>query len=1360
MTQQFEKRQPPGVFIREEVIPSGMSVKDAAKRLGVGRPALSNLLNGNASLSPDMAVRLEKAFGAKRADRRRLLDMQAAFDRHQQRAGEKDVAVRAYVPAFLSIKARQIHDWAQNNLEARHLLPVLLRKLAYSTGDDLRQLDFPGYDNAERKGWDGLIDSGGATAWIPEGKSCWEFGTTQAPRAKAEKDYAARLASVPPEERSQGTFVFVTPRNWPGKTEWAKDMNAAGDWKAVRAYDASDLEQWLEESIPAQIWLAEQFSLPVNGFETLDHCWRRWAEASDPKMAPEIFEPSITAYRATFKVWLEKPSDRPLIIAADSKDEALAFLACLFSDNEIAARSKDLAAIFESAQTLRKLAQSSSPFIPIVCTEEAERELATVYRRLHCIVVRPRNAVDSEPEISLDLLGHDAFEKALAAMGIKDHDADRLARESGRSPTILRRRLSKIDAIRTPQWAGNAEIARSLVPVAFVGAWHAKSRADCEVVSVLAGRPYQEIEQAVARLLQFDDCPVWSAGQYRGVASKIDALFAISKAVTEKDLAEFFVLAEYVLSESDPALDLPEDQRWAAGLHGKVRDHSAALREGVCETLVILSVHGNNLFRDRLGIDVETRVTLLVRRLLTPLTLEKLLSHDGDLPHYAEAAPDEFLRLLEADLQQPEPVVLGLLKPADTGIFGGCPRTGLLWALECLAWKVEHLSRVSAILAQLSRTKIDDNWANKPIASLGAIYRSWMPQTAVSLDEREKALELLTKRFPDIGWHICIEQFEPGSRIGHYSYRPRWRSDASGAGQVVTVGEMRQFTFKALDLAVGWHAHNESTLGDLVERLQDMPDKYQAAVWDLIDAWSAAAKDDKTRAVLRERIRRFAFTRRARRRDLSKSTADRARRAYAKLEPCDPVIRHGWLFANQWIEESADEIEDENHDFSNREERIDKLRTTALKEIWEVQGFNGVKALLSDSGAPHVVGRYVARCLTSKKASADFLRRCLSLGGEPDKKADGCMQGFLLNIETKRRDAVLAAAARNCSADQIVRLFCCAPFDQQTWRLLDKYDEKIRAGYWRKVFPYWNRHGDAELIELIDRLLEAKRPRAAFHAVHLDWSKIETSRLKRLLVAIATSDDEPSGDFQLAAYDISAALKSLDGRAGVSPDDMAHLEFLFIQVLDHSEHGIPNLELQIARSPAIFMQAIALAYKRSDDGQDPPEWRIDDPEHRTAVATTAHRLLDQIKRMPGTDDDGTIKAEDLTAWLKEVRQLCAHYARAKIGDHVIGQLLSRAPAGESGVWPCIPVCEAMENIASQDIAEGFVIGVRNSRGVHWRGEGGAQERELAAKYRGWAQRLRFDFPYVSSVLESVASSYDREAEWQDSEARVRKRLRY
>jgi addiction module HigA family antidote len=109
MSSETKKPNDLGVFIREEVIPEGMSVKEAAERLRVGRPALSNLLNGKASLSPEMLTRLEKAFGA---DRQKLLDIQAQSAQSSPAQKAKTAAVRSYVPDFLTIKARQIENWA------------------------------------------------------------------------------------------------------------------------------------------------------------------------------------------------------------------------------------------------------------------------------------------------------------------------------------------------------------------------------------------------------------------------------------------------------------------------------------------------------------------------------------------------------------------------------------------------------------------------------------------------------------------------------------------------------------------------------------------------------------------------------------------------------------------------------------------------------------------------------------------------------------------------------------------------------------------------------------------------------------------------------------------------------------------------------------------------------------------------------------------------------------------------------------------------------------------------------------------------------------------------------------------------
>ena len=1086
-------------------------------------------------------------------------------------------------------------------------------------------------------------------------------------------------------------------------------------------------------------------------------------------MTAAIFAPSVAAHLKKFRTWLETTRpDRPFTVAADSREEAIAFLACLLRHEDVRGRDHDRAVVFESASTLRTLAQSSSPFLPIVYREETEREIVTFYRQRHCIVVRPRNAVDRKADVVVELLGHAAFEQALKDMGVTARErVARLGSESGRSPTVLRRRLSQIEAIRTPPWAGDKDVAQRLIPMALVGAWHNGSRADREVLEALAERDYDEVEKSVADLLRQDDCPVWCVDQYRGVVSKIDALFAISPWMTAKDITDFVDLAEYVLSEDDPALSLPEGQRWAAGIFGKVREHSNALRAGVCETLVMLSVHGNALVRSHLGVDVAAYVAALVERLLTPFTSDKLRSHDHDLPGYAEAAPGEFLALLEEDLNRQQPFLKELLKPVGAGVFEHPWRTGILWALERLAWNPRTLMRVVTILAQLSQTKIDDNWVNKPIGSLSAVFRSWMPQTAAPLEDRIKALETLCRRFPDIGWRICIQQFEGRQQIAFPSDRPRWRNDAGGAGHGVPNSERLEFVRRALDLAVSWPKYDRTTLGDLVERLDAIPDQDRSAIWDRIDFWSRTETDEKARAALREQIRRTVLTRRGLLRGLEADQRDRAREACEELVSRDLVRRHAWLFAAAWVEYSADDLDEEDLDFEQREKRLHESRMEAMTDIWSAHGLDGALELLADCDG-WTVGRYVARCAVEQGAAADVLRTCLETEAESPEKLDNFMQGFIELSDESMRSRVIATLVKTATVDQVVRLFKCAPFRAQTWRLLDRQDGHVRDRYWRAVFPAIARFAESETTELIDRLLEVGRPAEAFSAVEFDWAKVETARLKRLLSEIVKVKPGPDRQFKIEAWHLSAALDSLDGRPGVTVDEMAQLEFTCIDALlslrltRHRGHGIPNLERKIAESPHLFVYALALLYKRKDDGEDPSQWRVDDPARRIPLQSAAHRLLQEAARIPGTDPEGKVDVHALNQWVTETRCLCREHGRATIGDQQIGQLLSKAPPDEDGTWPCRPICEVLEATNSANVAKGFKTGVYNVRGVVSRSleEGGAQERELSVKYCTWAKRLAFEYPYVASILERIAEGYDRDAKREDSEVLAMKRLEH
>lgn len=59
-------------------------------------------------------------------------------------------------------------------------------------------------------------------------------------------------------------------------------MKGKNLWKDIRAYDASDLEQWMEQSVSSRIWFANETGRPSDGVRTLERCWADWANVTDP----------------------------------------------------------------------------------------------------------------------------------------------------------------------------------------------------------------------------------------------------------------------------------------------------------------------------------------------------------------------------------------------------------------------------------------------------------------------------------------------------------------------------------------------------------------------------------------------------------------------------------------------------------------------------------------------------------------------------------------------------------------------------------------------------------------------------------------------------------------------------------------------------------------------------------------------------------------------------------------------------------------------------------------------------------------------------------------------------------------------
>lgn len=1343
-----------GAYVKAVVIPKGMAVAEAARRLGIARQTLHTFLTGKAKLSADMATRLERCFDTTSAE---LLALQTQIDGLKEAVLQKAKNAAGY----LTISASDIENWSlSKRVSSRAALPLLIRRLAFATTPDLTELDFHGEEEAERHGWDGETTSSLGSEKVPAGTSCWELSNSASLPAKPSHDIRTREASLSPQKRKDITFVYVTPRRWAGKEAWAETQRASGKWRDVRAYDADDISQWLELSVATQIWFAEQIGRPTDGVRSLDRCWVEWANATKPELSPRLFEGSIKANASTIDRWLADTGGRPLVVTADSIAEGLAWLACALSGHV-----KETAVVASTPDALRRTAASTIGSVIAIDNEEVEKGAGPYLASHHIAAVRTKKSIEKDADIELDQADYDSFRFALEDMGYAYEEVSALSAQTAQSPTILRRHLATLPALKNPDWSkeGSA-LSRKLIPILLAGAWNKSNEWDRTIISGLAqGTPYEQVERDMLDLLALPDAPVWAIGNYRGIVCRRDALFAVHSSLLDADIEAFLREAEFILSEDDPALDLEPDKRWSAGIYGKKREISGSLRQAIGDMLVLLAVYGDELIKGRLD-KITPRIDRLVERLLLGKPYRNLVALCSDMQSLAEASPSGFLTAIEGDLATPDPQTLLMLRPVSPGGFDSPDRTGLLWALELLAWDPAHYLRVVRILTALSEVPINDNYVNKPENSLESLVSCWHPETCVEIEGRIEALKVIVAQSPEVGWRICLAQVAKHHRMATPNSRPTYRPIMRSGPRRISDVEMYKMCDAALDLMLSWTAPDTEKLGELLKIADQLSDADQQRLTGKLEEWLAAEPADEARSELSETLRLLGYS--AGKKSPKKATkvskylSDLANR----LQPDDPAQKHRWLFAESWVHESRVELEDENFDYEQREERIADMRDAAVAEVFAARGMVGILDLLRNGNASYAVGWHLSKAITAEQ-TIDLIRELIS-NDDPEMLAKRmtCANG-LLNRDGEAGALEYASQVMatkdgmSCfNDDAAIRLFQICAVNAATWRMLETQRPDLVGRYWRELIPNaWRLEAD-EMQEMVDKLLRAGRPRAAFCSVRFEVEKLGGPTLAKLMRSLVAAGDEEEGTYQLDGYRLSDAMKHLNASRELSMDEMASLEVALVDALTHNDYGIPNLEKKISSEPASFVQLIALMYKRRDNGTDPEQFQIPDDANKEAIFHNVYRVLDHIQRTPGANDAGEIDVAALIHWINEVRAQLAGLSRSEIGDQCIGQLLGKCQPGKDGIWPHEAVRIALESAGTEEISRGMELAVYNSRGVVTRGHGGDQERELEKKYRTWANALAPRHPFTARMLNNIAEGYRRDAEWHDTDDNVRKRL--
>ena len=197
----------------------------------------------------------------------------------------------------------------------------------------------------------------------------------------------------------------------------------------------------------------------------------------------------------------------------------------------------------------------------------------------------------------------------------------------------------------------------------------------------------------------------------------------------------------------------------------------------------------------------------------------------------SEASPEAVLNAIERGLAFDSSPFEDLFAQEGDGLFGGVPHTGLLWALELLAWSRDHFSRVSRILAHLTEMDSGGQVSNRPAESLKSLFLPWIRFSETPDDHRLETIKMLLNTVPTAGWQLLAVVY-PSSH-GHVTHRypPSWRPWGQDGVPEPTNGEYTAYVSEMENLILRSVGADVGRWVDLVEIISSLsPEARQRAI--------------------------------------------------------------------------------------------------------------------------------------------------------------------------------------------------------------------------------------------------------------------------------------------------------------------------------------------------------------------------------------------------------------------------------------------------------------------------------------------------------------------------------------------------
>lgn len=1240
------------------------------------------------------------------------------------------------------ISALDLESWSQT-ISARTIFPGLVADLIRASTDDIRSFRFPSGDKGQIRGFDGSLDANSDSEYIPNGRSIWEFGVSESALTKVNDDYKKRVKEIPSKEREKMVFVFVSLHTWDNPKlkldDWILEKKAQNDWSDVKYIDGACLETWLDAcpAVAARYARYELEKYPQIGARSTDEFWDEYSTRFDPVLTEEVLlcdrDYQVSSLLPKLVGELGK-----IQLAADSPDEVIAFAVAAIR------KSKPEERLFLEARTL------------IVDTEEAARMLA-VQNNLTFLPRAQASQIaglltksgptlmafgGDQPSRDSEVLirpSSESMGKAISAMGFSDDEGYHLARKCGRSVTILSR-LIPAGTVSKPEWTKHG---KDLLPALLAGGWEDTAAPDKDIVSKLAsGDSYDDFEAKLRPLTYLQDPPIDRVQEVWKIRAPVDVFIYLGHMIGKDDLERFkqSVIQVFSCLEEAP----PEPDELYKSHKENPGGYSNWLRDGLATTLLQIAVLSDQAKLVVSGSSPQQYVNDIVENLPGLSSDYRLISSlKNQLPLLAEAAPDPLVLALEKMLEGEADSIRGIFDEEDGLLFPQSKHTNLLWALELIAWDPSRLDRAALVLAKLASVDPGGRLSNRPINSLREIFISWSPSTNATVTQRTAVIELIIQHVPDIAWELLVKLFPRSHDTSSPTMKPHYREFGGSDKETLTYAVVWESQRNIINMALDMVGRNHTRLINIIEAMSDFEPELRERSVNLIDTYllneSVSDNHREVWTALRDELNRHKSFPDA---DWSllEGELEKINVIVKEHQPDNQVDRVSWLF-DDWTPNIQGNIE-------YRDDLVNEARCEAISELIEVQGIDGILDLAVRAKLPQFVASSAVEIVNDYNLIKEVIIMSYQRKDDLDNFASmvsGLAAGKFKNSWVDVFSKLVES--EKLSTELVLSHLLMWPDERSTWSVVAKNGDEIEKNYWKRKSAHLAKGTTDDLAFSMRQYMRFGRYTAAISVVHRRANEVPVELLFEILdLAVSELNSREAPADTMFSYYLNYIFEYLSQQDDIPDMEIARREYMYLPLIEKRDKTL-TVHRVMASNPEFYMSVICDAFKASSAEA---EEISKDKQDR---ARSAYRLLSSLKLLPG-ETEGSINLEELRFWIDEVHKQSVKVDREKIVDQYIGRLLAHAQIDKAdNGWPDHTIRIIIDERGSDDIERGLIIERFNMRGVYSKAlyEGGPQERALAEQYREWS-KLADRWPRTSTMLETIASRWDNDANQADSEA--------